>query len=321
VPLNAGVENSDQPSWLLLEMDIEHNVRISSMKKVGKSCLVIFLLGVLAVIIVGFLLAPRLEGSLAGLFATQTPFPTSGPAGYIIRAGDLPDGTRLLQYQEVPHPQGTDYAVSYKMPDGLQVYSKIGYMASPGRMADLSLQWPDTVRVDAPTVGQESMTFHGPVIGEPAVTVEFFQGQYSGMVQVIGSDDTATTDLAINLARTMAARVPLTPIPALSATEQYECYTTMELSVSNSEFGPPVTRFHASDAIFPMVSNPIDCGPTTVKLIDGNGNTAAEKSFNIAAGSTGYGDYNAARNLAPGDYEIELWYGDIVLKTINLTVN
>jgi hypothetical protein len=291
------------------------------MKRILKSCPVIFLLGACAVIIVYLLLAPKLPGLLAGLFATPTHLPTSGQAGYIIQAGDLPDGTRLLQYQEVPHPQCTDYAVSFKTPDGLQVYSKICCMASPGRLADLSQQWPDTVRVDAPTVGQESMTFHGPVIGEPAVTVEFFQGQCSGMVQVIGSDDAATTDFAINLARTVAARVPLTTFPTLSATEQYECYKTIELSVSNSEFGPPVTTFHTSDAIFSMVSNPIDCGPATVKLIDSDDNTVVEKSFNVAAGTTGYGDYNAVRNLAPGDYKMELWYGDILLKTINLTVD
>ena len=205
------------------------------------------------------------------------------------------------------------------MPDGLQVYSKIRYSKYPIKgMTDL--QWEDTVRVDAPTVGQESMTFHGPVMGKPSVTVTFTQGQWEGMVQVIGSDDAAATDLAINFAQTIAARVPITAPVTLSSTEQAECYKTLELSVSNIEFGPPATTYRTNDAIFPMVSNPIDCGPAVVKLIDSNDKTVMEQSFSIPGGTTGYGDYNAARNLATGDYKMELWYGDILLKTIHLTV-
>ncbi len=258
---------------------------------------------------------------LTGCFFSSEPqLPTSGPAVYLLNEGDLPDGARLIEYQEVPHPQGTDYAVSFRMPDGLQVYSKICYTEYSLRLIDLSLQWPDTVRVDAPTVGQESMTFHGPVIDKPSVTVTFIQGQWEGMIQVIGSDDSAATDLAINFARAVAARVPLTASPTLSATEQAECYKTLELSASNVEFGPPVTTYHASDAIFPMVSNPIDCGPATVKLVDSDGKTVMEQSFSVASGTTGYGDYNEARDLAAGDYKMELWYGDILLKTIYLIV-
>ena len=246
--------------------------------------------------------------------------PTSGPAVYLLNEGDLPDGAKLLQYQEVPHPQGTDYAVSFKMPDDLQVYSKICCTSYSPAVAEVDLQWPDTVRVDAPTVGQGSMTFHGPVMGKPSVTVTFIQGQWEGMIQVIGSDDAAATDLAINFARTVAARVPLTAPPTLSATEQSECYKTLELSVSNIEFGPPATTYHTSDAIFPMVSNPIDCGPAAVKLIDSDGKTVMEQSFSIPGGTTGFGDYNVSRNLATGDYKMELWYGDMLLKTILLTV-
>jgi len=245
--------------------------------------------------------------------------PASGPAIYLLNEGDLPDGAKLVQYQEVPHPQGTDYAVIFRMPDGLQVYSKICY--SKYSIKKISeLQWEDTVRVDAPTVGQDSMTFHGPVMGKPSVTVIFTQGQWEGMVQVIGSDDAAATNLAINFAQTIAARVPLTAPVTLSSTEQAECYKTLELSVSNIEFGPPVTTYQRSDAIFPMVSNPIDCGPATVKLIDSDGKTVMEQSFSIPGGTTGFKDCNAAKNLAIGDYKMELWYGDILLKTIHLTV-
>jgi hypothetical protein len=290
------------------------------MKRVLQCCSVIIFLGVAAVLIVYFLFAPKIPGLLAGLFATPIPPPTSGPAVYLIREGDLPDGAKLLQYQEVPHPQCTDYAVSFKMADGLQAYSKICCRKAPIGLADLSKQWPDTVRVAAPTVGQESMTFHGPVIGKPSVTVGFIQGQCDGMIQVIGSDNDAATDLAINLAQTVAARVPLTPFPTLSALEQSECYKTIELFVSNIEFGPPVTTFNTSDAIFPMVSNPIDCGPAAVKLIDNNGKTVMEQTFGVASGTTGYGDYNAARNITSGDYKMQLWYEDKLLKTILLTV-
>jgi len=297
--------------------------RQSNKKRVLQFCSVIFLLGVFAGIIVYLRFAPLMPGLLAGLFPTPIPPPTSGPAVYLLKTGDLPDGSKLKQYQEVPHPQGTDYAVSFTMPDGLQVYSKISCSTTlpvPGRLPDLSQQWPDTVRVAAPTVGQESMTVHGPVIGKPSVTVIFNQGQCGGMIQVIGSDDAATTDLAINFARTVAARVALTVFPTLSATQQAECYKTIELSVSNSEFGPPVTAYSPSDAIIPMVSNPIACGPAAVKLIESDGKTMMEQSFGVASGTTGYGDYNAARNLAPGDYKMELWYGDNLLKTIHLTV-
>ncbi len=292
------------------------------MKRFLKFCSVVFVLGALALIIGYLLLAPRVTGLLAGLFASPTPPPTSGLAGYLLQAGDLPDGARVVQYQEAPHPECTDYAVSYTIPDGLQVYSKICcWIVSPGRVPDLSLQWPDTVRVDAPTVGQESMTFHGPVIGKPAVTVVFIQSQCSGMIQVIGNDDAATTEFAIRLARTMAERVPLATFPTLTGTQQAECYKTLELSVSNIEFGEPVTTVHTSDGIFPMVRNPIECGPTTVKLIDGGNNTLMEKTFSVASGMTGYGDYNAARALAPGEYKLELWFGELLLKTIHLTLN
>ncbi len=294
--------------------------RQSSKKRVLQCCSVVFLLGVVAVVIAYLLLAHWMPGLLAGLIATPTPLPTSGPAVYLLQAGDLPGGAKLVQYQEVPHPQCTDYAVSFKTPDGLQEYSKVCCSTTASsRLADL--QWPDTVRVEAPTVGQESMTFHGPVIGRPSVTVTFIQGQCSGMIQVIGSDDAAATDLAIDFARTVAARIPLTTFPTFSATEQAECYKTIELSASNAEFGPPVTEYDTSDAIFPMASNSIDCGPATVKLIDSDGKTVMEQSFGVASGTTGYGDYNAARNLAPGDYKMELWYGDNLLQTIYLTVN
>jgi hypothetical protein len=300
------------------------NRRKNSKKWILPCCSVIFLLGVVAVIIVYLRFAPLIPGLLAGLFPTPVPPPTSGPAVYLLKAGDLPDGSRLIQYQEVPHPEGTDYAVSFTMPAGLQVYSKVARCAttSPGGLPDLSQYWPDTVRVAAPTVGQVSMTFHGPVTGKPSVTVIFTQGQCGGMIQVIGSDDAAATDLAINFARTMAARIPLTPFPTLSATQQAECYSILELSVSNIEFGPPATTYSPSDAILPMVSNhnPIDCGPAAVKLIDSDGKTVMEQSFNVANGPTFYGDYNAARSLAPGDYNMELWYGDNLLKTIHLTV-
>ncbi len=176
------------------------------------------------------------------------------------------------------------------------------------------------MRVEAPTVGQELMTFHGPVIGRPAVTVAFVQGQCSGMVQVIGNDDQAATDLALSLARSMVERVPLFVLPTLTGTQQAECYKTMELTVSNTDFGEPLSLFHRGEGIYAMLSNPMECGQATVRLVDGGGNTLLEKIYSVAGGMNGYGDYNAARELPAGEYKMELWYGEMLLKTITLTV-
>jgi len=285
-----------------------------------RCCAAVLALGICAVVTIGALSVFLLPGLLAELSATPMPPPTGGPAVYLIQESDLPAGAKLSQYQEVPHPQCTDYAVLFQMPNGLQAYDKVCCSTSPVGVADLSTAWPDTVRVAAPTVGEKSMTFHGPVMGRPSVTITFVQGQCEGMIQVIGSDDAAATDLAVSLARTAAARVPRTALPTPSATEQAECCKSIELSVSNREFGPPTTVFSTSDGVFPMVTNGVDCGPAGVRLIDPNGKTAMERTFGVAAGSTGYGDYNAAKNLAPGVYKMELWYGDKLLKTIQVTV-
>ncbi len=283
-------------------------------------CLAVFLLGTCAVVAMGALSVFLLPGLLAVLSATPIPPPTGGIAVYLIKESDLPAGAKLSQYQEVPHPQCTDYAVLFQMPNGLQAYNKVCCSTSSVGLADLSTAWSDTVRVAAPTVGEKSMAFHGPVMGKPSVTITFVQGQCEGMIQVIGSDDAAATDLAVSLARTAAARVPRTAPPTPSDTERAECYKSIELAISSSEFGPPTTAFSTSDVVFPMVTNRVDCGQARVKLIDPNGKTAMERSFNVAAGTTGYGDYNAAKNLAPGVYKMELWYGDKLLKTIQLTV-
>lgn len=152
-----------------------------------------------------------------GGLQTDVQPPESGPGVYLLNVEDLPDGSRLTQYQRVPHPEGTDYAVLFSIPDGLQVYSKICAPAYPPAAAEIDLQGTETVRVDAPTVGQGSLAFHGPVMGKPSVTVTFIQGPWEGWVQVIGRDDTAATELAINLARIVAARVPLTAVAETAA--------------------------------------------------------------------------------------------------------
>ena len=44
--------------------------------------------------------------ALTGCFFSSEPqLPTSGPAVYLLNEGDLPDGARLIEYQEVPHPR------------------------------------------------------------------------------------------------------------------------------------------------------------------------------------------------------------------------
>jgi len=258
---------------------------------------------------------------LSGLLQPPAKPPTSGPAVYLLNKGDLPDGSKLTQYQEVPSLKGTAYAVIFSMPDGLKVYSKVSYSKYAIRSMT-ELNWgEDTVRVDAPTVGQESMTFHGPVMGKPSVTVTFTQFQWEGMVQVIGSDDAAATDLAINFAEIIAARIPFSSPATLSSEERADCYKTTELSISNIQFGQLVTVYKPNDAIFVMASSPIDCGTAAaVRLIDSAGKILKEQSFIITDGTCGLGDYNAAQNLAKGEYKMELWYGEILLKTIPLTV-
>jgi hypothetical protein len=230
---------------------------------------------------------------LAGLLKPPDKPPTSGPAVYLLNEGDLPDGSKLTQYQEVPHPGGSDYAVIYSMPDGLKVYSKVSYSKYAIRSMR-ELDWgEDTVRVDAPTVGQESMTFHGPVMGKPSVTVTFTQFQW----------------------------VPFSSPATLSSEELADCYKTAELSISNIEFGQPVTVYNPGDAIFVMGSSPIDCGTAAdVRLIDSTGKILKEQSFIITDGTCGLGDYNEALDLAKGEYKMEMWYGEILLKTIPFTM-
>jgi hypothetical protein len=258
---------------------------------------------------------------LAGLLIPPEKPPTSGPAVYLLNEGDLPEGSKLVQYQEVPHTKGSDYAVIYSMPDGLKVYSKVSY-SKYAIKSMTELGWgEDTVRVDAPTVGQESMTFHGPVMGKPSVTVTFTQFQWEGMVQVIGSDDDAATDLAINFAEIIAARVPFSSPVTLSSEERAECYKTTEISISNIQFGQPVTDYKPGDAIFVMAYSPIDCGTAAaVRLVNSDGKILKEQSFNITYGTCGLGDYNEARDIAKGEYRMELWYGEILLKTIPFTM-
>jgi predicted small lipoprotein YifL len=121
---------------------------------------------------------------LAGLLQPIAKPPASGPATYLLNEKDLPAGSRLTQYQRVPHPEGTDYAVTFSIPDGLQVYSKICCKTNPPAAAEIDLNDTETVRIDAPTVGQGSLAFHGPVMGQPSVTVTFIQGPWEGWVRL-----------------------------------------------------------------------------------------------------------------------------------------
>jgi L-ascorbate metabolism protein UlaG (beta-lactamase superfamily) len=173
---------------------------------------------------------------LTGLFQPNAKPPESGPGVYLLNVEDLPDGSRLTQYQRVPHPEGTDYAVTFSTPDGLQVYNKICAPIYPPAAAEIDLNDTETVRIDAPKVGQGSLAFHGPVMGQPSVTVTFIQGPWEGCVQVIGRDDAAATDLAINFARIVAARLPLTAIVETAAeTVEDAAEYSNEVSVLNNK--------------------------------------------------------------------------------------
>jgi len=98
------------------------------------------------------------------------------------------------------------------------------------------------------------------------------------------------------------------------------CYKTLDAWVSKSELGPPTTTFSRTDGIFPVVTNPTDCGPVNAKLLDLNDRTIVEKSYNVRKGRNGYGDYNPSKNLSPGSYKMQFWYGENLLKTIQLTI-
>ena len=95
----------------------------------------------------------------------------------------------------------------------------------------------------------------------------------------------------------------------------------IEVWVAKVEFGPPATQFSTTDGIYPVVNSSADLDQRVkVSLIDANNETLTEKSFNVRQGGNGYGDYNQGRNLTPGSYRVEFWYGDTLLKTIQITV-
>lgn len=100
-----------------------------------------------------------------------------------------------------------------------------------------------------------------------------------------------------------------------------DCYKTIDAWVSKSELGPPATTFSRTDGIFPVVTNPTDCDPVNAKLLDPNDKTIMERAYNVKGGSrNGYGDYNPTRKLPPGLYKMQFWYGENLLKTIQLTI-
>lgn len=100
-----------------------------------------------------------------------------------------------------------------------------------------------------------------------------------------------------------------------------DCYKTIDAWVSKSELGPPATTFSRTDGVFPVVTNPTDCGPVNAKLLDPNDKTVMERTYSVKGGGrNGYGDYNPTRELPPGSYKMQFWYGENLLKTIQLTI-
>jgi len=100
-----------------------------------------------------------------------------------------------------------------------------------------------------------------------------------------------------------------------------DCYKTIDAWVSKSDLGPPATTFSGTDGVFPVVKNPTDCGPVNAKLLDQNDKTIMERTYSVKGGGrNGYGDYNPSKNLPPGSYKMQFWYGENLLKTIQLTI-
>lgn len=96
----------------------------------------------------------------------------------------------------------------------------------------------------------------------------------------------------------------------------------IEVWVAKAEFGSPATQFSTTDGIYPVVTSSADSDQSVkVSLIDANSKTLLEKTYNIRQGGNGYGDYNPGKNLTPGSYSVEFWYGNTLLKTIQITVN
>ena len=114
---------------------------------------------------------------------------------------------------------------------------------------------------------------------------------------------------------------PMSTSSAMSPTAQPDCYTNIDAWVSKSEMGEPATTISQTDGIFPVVTSPTDCGAVNAKLIDSNDQTLLEKTYGVKGGGrNGYGNYNLNKNLAPGSYKMQFWYGEILLKTIQLIV-
>lgn len=114
--------------------------------------------------------------------------------------------------------------------------------------------------------------------------------------------------------------LPMGPPGAPPPTMQPDCYKTIDAWVSKSELGEPATTFSQADGIFPVVTSPTDCGAVNAKLVNSRDRILLERSYDVRASRNGYGDYNPERNLAPGSYEMQFWYGEILLKTIQLIV-
>lgn len=100
-----------------------------------------------------------------------------------------------------------------------------------------------------------------------------------------------------------------------------DCYTTIDAWASKSDMGQPATTFLQTDGIFPVVTNPTDCGTVKARLIDSRGQTFLEKSYSVVGGGrNGYGNFNLNKNLVPGSYEMQFWNGEVLLESIQLNV-
>jgi hypothetical protein len=107
-----------------------------------------------------------------------------------------------------------------------------------------------------------------------------------------------------------------------------ECAQHMELRVSDAEFGPLKDEFLVNGGIYPAVNYNISYSKCKkrigVYLLDINDKKITEKSSNLYPegneGQNDYGDYNINKTLTAGTYFIEGYYGDALIKKIQITV-
>lgn len=91
----------------------------------------------------------------------------------------------------------------------------------------------------------------------------------------------------------------------------------LDMHISKGGFGPAIAEFSKTDEMHPLVISPAECKDQVVVKMKKDGNVISEQTYSIPRGGTEYKDFNPG--LA-GDYDFEFWYGEKLLKTIQVKV-